>query len=185
MEKIVRKFKVGGETAVIRYGSGSDLEDVAEIYRDGARDRAIRGWSKRSRVTKKFKSELLSDLVAFRKNQKDSKITLVAEIAGRVVGIILVKRTKGNVVRFAPLWVCYVAVVVKYRRMGVARMLLLSAISETRRLTSAKKIGLRVVKPNPARRLYRECGFNRVKTFKGGGKWQDKTVDSMYMVKQL
>jgi RimJ/RimL family protein N-acetyltransferase len=180
-DKIVLEFNI-----IVRYGRKRDLEDIMEMLRLRAKERAEQG-GKRTRITKKYREWWLEHLTASRTNPKDPTITLVAEVEGRARGILVLKKTGSDYpMQYSPWWIWVVGVTNGYRNCGLGTALVQSALFEAKRVWGAKKIGLHVVAQNTyAVRLYRNCGFRKVKLIKNNREWNGKRVDSLFMLRHL
>jgi RimJ/RimL family protein N-acetyltransferase len=180
-KRIVSRFIVNGDNVVIRYPKKRDLEGLLEAVRDRLRDRESMG-GKIGRISQGRRAWWTAQLLTGRKAKR---VTLLLVINNNVQGSIVVKKTRTGFEHYAPWWVNIIFVTRGYRGKGLGGKLFRAAISESRRILSARKIGLSVAAPNVrAVKLYLDCGFKEVKVEKNGREWHGRRVDWIRMVKR-
>lgn len=177
--RMLKKIEREGKEAVVRYAKPEDLDGILEIVQ-GVYNEQEKAGAKMRLVDDRLKKQWLDAL-----NKDVPAVALVIEFGGKICGDVLVEKTIEEAFQWAPYWVLTTAVSQEYRGVGFGRVLMESAIAETKKVFDAKSLGLHVLAPNPAVELYKKLGFRQVEVFKGTGEWHGKPADGIYMEKKL
>jgi len=176
--KIVKRFMLDGNEAIIRWPQKNDLKDMLKVLREWYREREANG-EKKKRRNPKDKNWWLSRIIT---PQKTKAITLVLEIDGKAVGMVDIKKNIHPASHTAILSIIFVAK--KYRHKGLGKVLLQAAVSEARKILKIKLIILEANADNThAIKLYHSCGFQRAGLIKGARFFYGKYVGRLTMVK--
>lgn len=157
-KKIIKRFNVQ-KSVTVRHAGLADATGLDEMFRANATALA-RSFGRIQRVSKKQREWLREKLKA---TKRTNKITLVAEVDGKIVGWITGGKSDKSRLPFAPWWIHVLHVAKDYRRQGIGEQLVLLIIRKFREIFGATKIGLKTRCHNErAKRVYRRIGFSRV-----------------------
>ena len=177
-DKIVKKFIVNGNEAVIRWPKKSDLKDMLEVLGEWYREREANG-EKKKRRDPKDKNWWLSRIAAPKRKQA---VTLVLELDGKTVGMVDIKKNTYPAAHTAILSIIFIAK--KNRHKGLGKILLQVAVFEAKKILNIKLIILEANADNAsAIKLYQSCGFQKAGLIKGARLFCGKYVGRLTMVK--
>lgn len=166
-QRTLKRFQADGKEIIIRYATSNDLEGILEV---GGKEQLTN----------------LSIRVSWVMQLRTAKIVLVAEIEGKICGMIIVSSIPVKYhVCYAPWWVWTIGVTKELRRLGIGTALMQTAISQAKRTLEAKLIGLRVKQFHPAINLYKKCGFKKVRIRKIDRERFSELKESVIMVNNL
>ena len=173
-DSVVGIFPIKNGTEVVARRAGpEDFEAIFEVIRDRHAD-ISRQINEHVDFTEEDKAIWLSEV------QRPDAFLLLAELNNRIVGYTRLgwesHQDDGSI------WVRGITVMVRYRRYGIGRAILLSALWEAEHTLKLDSLFLCVAEPNFAKKLYESCGFQQVgKPF--AGMWLKKPVRRFIMRK--
>lgn len=158
----------------VRHAREADLESIFEIIRDRKMEFAKQG-QKYAELTEEEKVTWLPEI------KRPETLVVVVQANGKVVGHTNLGQRPNYPHDCA--YVFSLTVLSNYRRRGLGRILLASALYEAKEILKAKTASLCVAEPNPARFLYENLGFRYDGEFQG--EWIGRQVKRFLMSKQL
>ncbi len=166
-QRILKRFQPDGKETIIRYATADDLEGILEV---GGKEQQIN----------------LSVRVSWVMQLRTAKIVLVAEVEGKIRGVIIVSSIPAKYhVCYAPWWVWTIGVTQEFRRFGIGTALIQTALYQAKRTLEAKLIGLRVKQFHPVISLYKKCGFKKVRIREIDRERFSELKEAVIMVKNL
>ena len=178
--KTVKQFCSNGEKVIFRYPRIGDLGDMLRNINSLVDECAYIATERRQTKAgeKKWLAALLSDI------RKKKKVALVVVIDGRVIGVAQVDRNSKEA--FSHVGSLGIGMIKDARHRGIGRRLLLAVIGEAKKVMKIKIVSLSAVAKNRiAVKCYKECGFKKTETMRGGIKYYGEYLDRIRMVKYL
>ena len=178
-EKIVKKFKMDGETIIFRYPTIKDLNGLLNHINSLIEERA-----KISLQKKKSKKEEKEWLLESLKNIKEkSEVFLVVDWEEKIMGSCRANKKDGSRAHVAEFGI---SLNKEIRGKGIGTLLLKTLIKETEKVFKIKIAVLDVFSSNTiAQGLYKKLGFKEVGRIKKGVNYYGKYQDWIIMAKYL
>lgn len=178
--RVIKTFWSNGEEVLLRYPKIEDVDDIQRNVNSLVREKAFIGLQKR-RTREQIRQYIEDRLKSI---EQGNRVSLVAEIRGRVVGSATITRSIGD--GKSHVGALGITLIKEARGRGIGKKLILAVIAEAKEVLGSKKIVLDpLVVNHRAVALYKKCGFKVIRIVRRCAKHSGKLRMCVRMEKRL